>query len=37
MLSGRDHMLVAKGKQVAGVDDFELVTGLVIKAERDPA
>ena len=31
LLSGRDGKLVARGRQVSGVEDFELVTWLVIK------
>jgi len=31
LLAGRDGKLVGKAKQVDGVEDFELITWLVIK------
>jgi len=33
LLAGRDGRLVGKSKQVVDVDDFELITWLVIKGE----
>lgn len=37
MFSGRDGILVAQAKQAGGVDDFELVTRLVIQKESSPS